>query len=34
MSGMHSMRNGGGGDVADKLFHEKNAELYVEAKSV
>lgn len=34
MSEMHSVRSGGGGGVADKLFHEKNAEMNVEAKSV
>jgi hypothetical protein len=34
MSGMHSVRNGGDGGVADGLFHEKNAETYVEAKTV
>ena len=34
MSGVHSVRNGGDGGVADELFHEKNAEMYVEAKGV
>ena len=33
MSGVHSMRNESGG-VVDELFHEKNDELYVEAKNV
>jgi hypothetical protein len=34
MSGMHSMRNERGGSVVDELFHEKNDELYVDAKGV